>query len=116
MRKRRKKGKDIKLLTKKPETVEERRKVSHMYSKQPTPEQVAKRIHSWEKKIQTAKLNLRNKDENKTVALGELERRLLNSVNRNGKARAKSIIWILEYPLHGQKGMSARSRRYLLGR
>ena len=70
MRKRRKKGKDVKLKGEPGKTTEEKRKVAHLFMRQPTVDQVEKRIVAWEKRIATQKLNLKNKDDNKTVALG----------------------------------------------
>jgi len=73
MHKRLKKGKELKKL--KPEldkdaTPEEKRAVSHLFSRQPRTEDVKKRLDMWHKKIMMAQTRLRDKDENKAVALG----------------------------------------------
>mmetsp|Transcript_27190 Transcript_27190/g.33084 ORF Transcript_27190/g.33084 Transcript_27190/m.33084 type:complete len:200 (-) Transcript_27190:1252-1851(-) len=70
MRKRRKKGKDVKLKAENLTTPEEKREQAHLFLRQPSVEQVEKRIDMWLKKIDTQELNLKNKDDNKTVALG----------------------------------------------
>mmetsp|Transcript_22764 Transcript_22764/g.40336 ORF Transcript_22764/g.40336 Transcript_22764/m.40336 type:complete len:675 (-) Transcript_22764:84-2108(-) len=51
-------------------TKEEKMAVQHLFSKQPKPEDVDRRIQSWEKKIRTAEINYQMKEENKSVALG----------------------------------------------
>ena len=48
----------------------DRAKFAHMYTRTPSAEQIRNRIASWEGKIEKLKLDLRNKDENKEVALG----------------------------------------------
>merc|ERR1719198_621417 len=42
----------------------------HMFAKLPSQEQVEKRINTWVEKIKKLELDIRNKDENKEVALG----------------------------------------------
>jgi len=43
---------------------------AHLWDKTPTTDQVAKRIHSWTKKIQTLEMSHKHKDDNKEVSLG----------------------------------------------
>jgi len=66
------KGKEVPL---KPElakdaTVDDKKRVAHMFSRQPKVEDVLKSIEAWKGKLQTQQLHLKNKDDNKTVALG----------------------------------------------
>lgn len=46
------------------------KEVAHLFAKQPSSDQVGKRIDAWDNKISKLELNIRNKDENKEVALG----------------------------------------------
>lgn len=48
----------------------EKLKEGHLYAKVPGKEQVEKRIEQWHEKIKKLELDIRNKDENKEVALG----------------------------------------------
>merc|ERR1712054_444348 len=41
-----------------------------MYINEPTPDQIAKKLDTWTEKIKKLELDIRNKDENKEVALG----------------------------------------------
>ncbi len=43
---------------------------AHLFSKQPGTDEVAKRLAAWRDKLEKHKLDMRNKDENKAVALG----------------------------------------------
>jgi hypothetical protein len=43
---------------------------SHLYSSTPSEDSVAKRIETWAEKIRKLELDIRNKDDNKEVALG----------------------------------------------
>ena len=43
---------------------------SHLYNSTPSADSVAKRIESWAEKIRKLELDIRNKDDNKEVALG----------------------------------------------
>jgi len=52
------------------EAVADKQTTAHQYSKQPTHTQVKSRIEMWDKKIATLELSIRNKDDNKEVALG----------------------------------------------
>lgn len=70
MMKKRVKKEDIKLKTAVKIDKEEMKKQAHLFAKQPSEEQMKKRIQMWTKKIKTQKLNLKNKNDNKTVALG----------------------------------------------
>uniref|UniRef100_A0A7S2W7J0 DNA topoisomerase I n=1 Tax=Mucochytrium quahogii TaxID=96639 RepID=A0A7S2W7J0_9STRA len=51
-------------------STEEKRKVAHMFTKQPSVQDCEKRIAVWDKKIQAQELTFQNKEDNKTVALG----------------------------------------------
>lgn len=74
----RKAGKDIKLKsvvipkgTKPTEKQKAKRAAeSHLFSKQPSPETLSKRIATFEQRLRKSKLDMKNKDDNKTVALG----------------------------------------------
>ncbi len=70
--KKRKRGSDIPLKPRLPEnaTTDEKKKAAHYFARQPRPEDVLKRIDMWKTKTRTQKLHFKNKDENKTVALG----------------------------------------------
>ena len=48
----------------------ERAKFSHMYKSQPTEKQVEKRLETFEKRLASMKLKLKDLDDNKEVALG----------------------------------------------
>lgn len=43
---------------------------AHLFSKQPSADEVAKRLSAWRDKLEKHRLDMRNKDENKAVALG----------------------------------------------
>eukprot|EP00978_Attheya_sp_CCMP212_P014180 scaffold36077_cov51-Attheya_sp.AAC.2 len=43
---------------------------AHLWDKQPSPDQIAKRIKVWSSKISKMELNLKHKDDNKEVSLG----------------------------------------------
>lgn len=43
---------------------------AHLFAKQPSTDELDRRIASWEDKLEKLRLDMRNKDENKTVALG----------------------------------------------
>ena len=45
-------------------------KTKHMFSKQPTDELLDKRIEKWAEDIRVLEIDIRNRDENKEVALG----------------------------------------------
>lgn len=67
-----KKGKDIPL---KPDNLEdldkkEKMKYSHMYNRQPNESQIENRISTLVVKINTLEANIKNREENKTIALG----------------------------------------------
>jgi len=63
-----KKGKDIEL---RPEDIpeEDKKKFAYMFDKQPSLEQVEKRVAQWEKKLELLKYKTAEADKNKTVAL-----------------------------------------------
>lgn len=73
----RKAGKDIKMKREVPKgkDLTEKQKAikaadSHLFSKQPPTDSVVKRLKTFEERLGKAKLDMQNKDENKTVALG----------------------------------------------
>ena len=69
--KRVKKGKDIKLSTIQPgDSKEEKAKQAHRFKRQPSAEQVKKRFLTFKQRLTALELNMKNKDENKSVALG----------------------------------------------
>lgn len=43
---------------------------AHLFSKQPSADEVTKRLSAWRDKLEKHRLDMRNKDENKAVALG----------------------------------------------
>merc|ERR1712227_412061 len=45
-------------------------KIAHMYVNEPTTDQITKKLDTWTEKIKKLELDIRNKDENKEVALG----------------------------------------------
>jgi DNA topoisomerase-1 len=70
---RRNKGKEVRVKPEdadKEEDAEEKKKTAHLFSRQPKPDDVARRIEAWEKKIKTTEVNFQMKDDNKAVALG----------------------------------------------
>ena len=69
--KRVKKGKDIKLSTVQPgDSKEERAKQAHRFKRQPSQDQVKKRFLTFKQRLTALELNMKNKDDNKSVALG----------------------------------------------
>merc|ERR1711988_1786651 len=56
--------------TMKKELASEKLKSAHMYLNEPTPDQITKKLDTWTEKIKKLELDIRNKDENKEVALG----------------------------------------------
>jgi DNA topoisomerase-1 len=53
---------------------------AHLWDKQPTADQIAKRIKMWTSKISKMELNLKHKDDNKEVSLGTSKVRLHHTV------------------------------------
>jgi DNA topoisomerase-1 len=64
------KGKEVKLKTPGLEEKEARAQESHLFSRQPGEEAVAKRLNTFKTRLSTKSLALKDKDDNKTVALG----------------------------------------------
>lgn len=56
--------------TMKKELASEKLKSAHIYINEPTPDQITKKLDTWTEKIKKLELDIRNKDENKEVALG----------------------------------------------
>merc|ERR1711918_85230 len=48
----------------------EKLKSAHLFVNEPSADQVSKRLDTWTEKIKKLELDIRNKDENKEVALG----------------------------------------------
>jgi DNA topoisomerase I len=66
-----KKNKEIKLYPSKvPESKEDRAKISHLFKRMPSLDQVRKRRVTFEGRLNKLELDMKNKDDNKTVALG----------------------------------------------
>jgi len=72
------------------------KEVAHLFTRQPTSEQVSKRIEGWDNKIKKLEVTIRNKDENKEVAW----------------ALPKSTTWILVYLWRGANETKCRLTRY----
>lgn len=71
MVKRIKKKKSIKLApTKTPETKEERAQISHLFKRNPSLQQVQNRLKTFSGRLANHTMAMKNKDDNKTVALG----------------------------------------------
>ncbi|GAB9466675.1 DNA topoisomerase 1 [Globisporangium polare] len=66
------KAKSVKLKTSdgKEEDAAQKKAEAHLFPRVPTPDQVAKKIDAWKKKIQSLSLKLQDKTDNKEVALG----------------------------------------------
>ena len=66
-----KKGKEVKLYPEEvPKDKEKKDKVSHLFKRNPNKEQVQKRKKVFEGRLSNLVLDMKNKDDNKTVALG----------------------------------------------
>jgi DNA topoisomerase-1 len=50
-------------------SVEQKREQNHLWSKQPSEAQVTKRILDWKRKVETCRLQVQDKEENKAVSL-----------------------------------------------
>ena len=66
-----KKGKDVKVAPSEPPADKEARaKISHLFKRQPSEQQVRKRRTVFATRLQNLELDMKNKDDNKGVALG----------------------------------------------
>ena len=65
-----KKGKDVRLKKEHVDDKEDKKAQSHLFLRSPSEEQVKKKLEMWDKKIKALGIRVRDKDDNKEVALG----------------------------------------------
>lgn len=66
-----KKGKSLKMYPSEvPTEKADRDKIAHLFKKTPSEDQIRQRKRTWESKLTKLQLDMKNKDDNKTVALG----------------------------------------------
>lgn len=111
---------DVKAKEMKKALAESKFKSQHLWAKEPTKEQVMKRIAQWSDKIKKMEVNIKHKDDNKEVSLGTskvclsalcLNQSCLTGTEADHYCDFSSTTWILEYQSPGAKETRCRSRR-----
>ena len=99
---------DVKAKDMKKALAESKFKSQHLWAKEPTKEQVMKRIAQWSDKIKKMEVNIKHKDDNKEVSLGTSKVRRTRSVLIKVALRARklTITNVASAQLHGSTNFS----------